>query len=248
MRDKKTAVGTFMLTSDPGYIEAAGYAGLDFVIIDMEHGPLGLSEVQNNIRAAQLAGALPIVRVSKLCPVSIGQVLDAGAAGVQVPQITTAEEARIAVQGAKFHPHGNRGVNIFVRAAQYSSMPKNEFFSSANEDKLVILQIEGKAALDELDEILTVSGLDGIFIGPFDLSQSYGVTGQIDHPLVVDAMKDIVQRAKKAGVATSTYTDSVESMKKWSEIGVQWLVYTVDTHIFSHAIRTTLHAFKGGNV
>ena len=100
-------LGTFMKTCDPGFVETAGYGGMDFVILDMEHGPISIEHMQENIRAAQVAGVVPIVRVSSREEIS--KVLDIGAAGVQIPQVSTAEEARAAVREARFFPYGGRG-------------------------------------------------------------------------------------------------------------------------------------------
>ena len=226
--------GPFMKTGDPAFVEAAGYAGCDFAILDMEHGPESLKDMQNNIRAAQVAGMVPIVRVCALSEVAISQALDIGAAGGQVPQISTAEEARQAVRAAKYYPQGERGVCRFVRAAHYSAMERSAYFEEANR-ALVIIQLEGQRAVENLDEILDVDGVDIVFIGPYDLSQSLGVPGQTTHPKVLEQMEKIVSHAKEKNVVLGTFTDSADTMKIWMDAGVRYLSYSVDVGIFQAA-------------
>lgn len=239
----RPVLGPFMKTSDPGFVEVAGYAGMDFVILDMEHGPVCAQNMQNNIRAAQNAGILPVVRVPAITEEAIGKVLDIGAAAVEIPQISNAEDARKAVRFARFSPVGERGVCRFVRAAHYSAMEKDLYFKTAN-DILVIAQIEGTEAIENLDEILEVEGIDIVFIGPYDLSQSLGVPGQVDHILVEQEMYKIVESAKKKDRVIGTFTDSREMMEKWMRAGVQYISYSVDMGIFYDSCRQLTEQFR----
>lgn len=238
----KAVYGPFMKTGDPAFVEAAGYAGMDFVILDREHGPVSIENMQNNIRAAQLSGLLPVVRCAAITEESIGKALDIGAAAVEISQIETAEEARKAVSMARFYPEGERGVCRFVRAAHYSAQPREDYFKNANQI-LIIAQLEGIKAIKNLEEILQVPGIDIIFIGPYDLSQSLGIPGQIDNPIVIDKMKSIVQAAKNAGIVVGTFTDSPDGLEMWRRIGVQYLSYSVDVGIFYEACCSLLKKF-----
>jgi len=228
-------LGIFMKTVDPAFVEVAGYSGLDFVILDMEHGPISLMDMLNNIRAAQISGALPIVRVSSLSATAISQALDIGAVGVQIPQVCSAEQAKMAVRLAKYHPHGERGICRFVRAAKYSATPREQYFATSNENTIVIIQLEGTSAINALDEILLVEGIDILFIGPYDLSQSLGLPGQISHPTVINAMKNIIERAEKHGVITGVFADTPDLLVMWKDIGVKYLSYSVDVGVFYDA-------------
>jgi 4-hydroxy-2-oxoheptanedioate aldolase len=183
-------LGPFSKTRDPAFIEIMGYAGFDFVILDLEHGPNSVETAENLVRAAQIADILPVVRVKEGYLPLIGEVLDIGSGAVQVPQITTAQDARLIVETAKFHPGGMRGVCRYVRAARYSSKDQQQYFQDANEC-LVILQLEGKEALANLDSIMLVEGVDILFVGPYDLSQSLGVPGQVQHPTVEKQIREI---------------------------------------------------------
>ncbi|MDR0681588.1 MAG: aldolase [Dysgonamonadaceae bacterium] len=226
--------GPFMKTVDPAFVECAGHAGFDFVILDMEHGPASFSDLQNLIRGAEASGLVPIVRTYDSSETAISKALDLGAKGVQIPQIQSADEAKEVVKAAKYFPKGERGVCRFVRAANYSSTPRNEYFELANE-ALIILQVEGKQVLNKLDSILSVEGLDILFIGPYDLSQSLGVPGQVSHPSVVEAIKNISEQAKKAGIVTGVFCDTFEAADLWRGAGIQYLSWSVDVGIFTEA-------------
>ena len=143
--------GVFVKTSDPMFNEIIGISGYDYVILDTEHGPTDIENQQNNIRACELRGILPIVRVPYIDDNVIGKALDIGAMGIQISQIRCAEDVKKVIKYAKFYPEGERGVCRFVRAADYSSLNRNAFFKKENE-KIIIIQLEGKEAIDNLDE------------------------------------------------------------------------------------------------
>ena len=229
-------IGTFMKTGEPAFVEAAGYAGFDFVILDMEHGPISFENMQNNIRAAIISNMMPVVRVEDKSESNIGKALDIGAMGIQVPQIENAWQAREVIKAAKFYPEGQRGVCRFVRAAKYSSMDRYDYFHHANEN-LIILQLEGKEALNNLDDILQVQGIDAVFVGPYDLSQSLGIPGQITHPDVIEQMQRIVDCAKTKHITTGTFIDKIENIELWRNAGVRYLSYSVDIGIFTEACK-----------
>lgn len=235
--------GPFMKTCDPAFVEAAGWSGMDFAILDMEHGPVSIESMQNNIRAAQTSEILPIVRVPRLSEEMISKALDIGAAAIEIPQIATAEDARLALNYSKFYPYGYRGVCRFVRASHYSALGRECYFENSNH-ALIIAQLEGQEALANLDEILEVKGIDIIFIGPYDLSQSLGMPGNISHPKVIEQIHTIVNKAKEKGVITGTFCDTYEYMEMWMKAGVQYLSYSVDVGIFHHACRDLVQKFQ----
>jgi len=235
--------GVFCKTVDPAFVEILGYAGFDYVIIDLEHGPVTIEGAQNLIRAATVAGTLPIVRTPENVPGAIGAALDIGAAGVQVPQVGTREEAAAVVHHARFAPRGMRGVCRFVRAADYSSLERSRYFGESNE-ALVICQLEGAAAVSNLDEILDVEGLDVLFLGPYDLSQSLGVPGQVDHPRVLETMSSVVERCRSRSVAVGTFVDTPEAAYRWRQAGVRYISCSVDVGVFTQACTQLVTALR----
>ena len=236
-------VGFFSKTAEPAFIEAMGYAGGDFVIIDLEHGPNTIQTAQNLIRAAEVSGIFPIIRVKEENNSVMGEALDIGALGIQVPQVCSKEDAENVRKHTKFAPLGERGVCRFVRAANYSAKDRFEYFKEANE-AVTVLQIEGKEGIENLSEILETGCADVIFIGPYDLSQSLGIPGDIDNPLVEKEMLKIVEICKDKGVAVGTFTDTIKNARKWRKLGVKYIAHSVDVGIFCDAARSIVNDVK----
>jgi 4-hydroxy-2-oxoheptanedioate aldolase len=241
---QRVVVGTFSKSSDPAFIEIIGHSGFDFVVLDLEHGPNSVQSLQNLIRAATVTDLLPIVRVREQNPSLISQVLDVGAGGIQVPNISGKGDAQGVVQASRFAPQGMRGVCRFVRAADYSSLDRYDYFARAN-TTLIVLQLEGAEALRNIRDILTVPGVDIIFIGPYDLSQSLGVPGDVDNPRVTEAMSRIAEECLKHNVVVGTFVDTIEGARKWCAAGVKYLCYSVDVGLFTEKCRETVHSLRG---
>lgn len=222
---EQALLGPFSKTSDPNMVEAIGNGGMDFIILDLEHGPNDIVNLGNLIRAAEHSRMFPVVRT--LRNDQIGRALDLGAAAVQIPHISTAKEAEAAAHAARFAPAGSRGVCRYVRAADHSGMEKSDYFRTAN-DITVIAQVEGREGLANLPAILEVPGIDVIFLGVYDLSQSLGFTGQVERPEVVDALRKVVQQCAEKNIPVGTFVESVETARRYREMGVHYLCYSVD--------------------
>jgi len=243
---QRMVVGTFSKSQDPAFIEIIGHAGFDFVVLDLEHGPNTVLSLPNLIRAAEVTGLVPIVRVKEDTPSLISEVLDAGAAGIQVPQISTKSEAEEVLQAARFNPLGMRGVCRFVRAADYSSLDRYEYFARAN-TTVIVMQLEGVGAVENIQEILSVPGLDIVFIGPYDLSQSLGIAGQVDDPRVTRMMKTVVDECVKRNVVVGTFVDTIEDARRWSAAGIKYLCYSVDVGLFTEKCRETIQTLRASS-
>ena len=237
LSEGKSVYGPFCKIQDATMIEIAALSGFDFVILDMEHGPFGIESVQTLIRAAEARGITPVVRVTENSESLILRTLDVGARCIQVPQISSRSDAEKVVKSTKFYPQGERGMCRYVRAADYTDIDKADYFKNANNSILTIIHIEGLEGLENLDEIRTVEGIDVIFLGPYDLSQSCGVPGEVNHEKVISRMKDAVALAQKSGKYVGTFTESVEDAKKWREIGVQYIAYSVDVGLVLNAYK-----------
>jgi 4-hydroxy-2-oxoheptanedioate aldolase len=227
-------IGIFSKTTDSSFVEAAGIAGLDFIILDQEHGPISRDKLYDHVRAAKVTGMKSIVRVSELNHNSIGAALDSGADGVQIPNISNATEAKLAIKAARFHPIGMRGVCRFVKDADFGKKDKLEYFDDANK-KTLILQVEGVEGISNIEEILSLEGFDILFIGPYDLSQALGVPGQVDHPKVLKVMKDVVLKAQRSNKKLGTFTDNVNMLHLVRDIGFDFIAHSVDVNIFLNA-------------
>ena len=222
-------IGSFFRLPSPDLVEIFGEAGFDFIIIDQEHGPVSPETTSNLVRACDLVGMAAVVRIPDNLPWFFQLALDVGALGVQVPQVRTVSDAERAVQASKFAPVGSRGVCRNVRAARYSARDRYAYLEESNRDTVVVIQIESKAGVENVEGILSVPGIDVVFLGPYDLSQSLGIPGQVDHPMVRSMMDQVVTACRRAGVAAGVYADSVEAVRHWAGMGVQYIAVGVDT-------------------
>jgi len=244
IKESKIVFGPFMKFTDPAAVEIMGFAGFDFIIIDTEHGPISIQSAQNMIRVAETANITPVIRVANNDEALILRALDIGAQGIEIPQINNKLQAIKAVRSVKYAPQGERGVCRYVRAANYSSMDKFEYFKSANNETMIIAHIEGVEGINNLDEILSVRGIDVIFIGPYDLSQSLGIPGEVNHPLVTERMKEVVLKCKENKVSVGTFADDIKTAKFWVSLGVQYMSFSVDVGILYEASKQIVENLK----
>jgi len=232
LKDGTPFLATFSIIPSVEVVELIGHSGFDGVILDVEHGAHGSEALGPLILAARAVGIYPIVRVRNSEPTGIAAALDAGAAGVIVPQIGSAEEASRAVRAARFAPEGNRGANPFVRGADYSG--RAEWFAEANRDVAVLLMVEGAGGVADLPQILETPTLDGIFLGPMDLSHALGVPGDVAHPRVVATIEQVVDACRAKGMTTGIFAGTVEATRRWFARGVTLVGSGVDT---AHLLR-----------
>lgn len=235
---KDTVFGVFCKTNDPFFIKVLGKSGFDFVILDNEHGPNSIRETFPLVMTAWATGMYPIVRVGKLEDIRIQRTLDLGIAGVQIPQIQSKEDAEKVRRFSKFHPKGKRGMCRYVMAADGGLVSGADYFSGQNDDVAVIIHIEGKEGIDCLDDIIAVEDIDVIFIGPYDLSQSLGIPGQVQDPRVVSAIETIVTKCKAKKKHVGIYVDDVATAKKYKDMGIKYIGISVDVNIFAKACKS----------
>lgn len=221
-------IGTFVKITDPSVPELLALAGFDCFVLDTEHVAVDREQLTNIVRAADAAGITPLVRVRENQQVEILQNLDLGYAGVQVPNVDTAEQARDLVSYVKYTPMGIRGLSPSVRACNYGTCGVQEYIDTANANTMIIAHCETKTCVENLDEILKVDGIDVIFIGPMDLSQSYGVPGQTGNPEVKAAIETVIVKTLAASKAVGTVAGTPEAAKKLIEKGVKFILLASD--------------------
>jgi len=236
--------GPFMNCSYGAFVEVVALAGFDFAIVDMEHGPLVVQTAEDLCRAGQGVGLDPIVRVRKNDAPQIQRALDIGSAGVQVPQIETKADAEAVVRAAKYQPLGMRGISLFTRAGDYGALGLEGITDRLNEEQMIVIHVEGVPGLENLEEIVEVPYIDVVFLGPYDLSQSFGIPGQINDPRVVNGMKEAVLKIRDAGKAAGTYANDAEAAQKWIDAGVQYISLGVDVNIFARGCQSLLSPLK----
>jgi 4-hydroxy-2-oxoheptanedioate aldolase len=174
-------------------IELAGHTGFDYVLIDTEHGPSDMTELEHHIRAADSAGIGVLVRVSGAQSPDILRALDAGADGIVVPHVTSARDVARAAALTRYPPAGRRSLALSTRAGRHGTRPVDEHLAAAGRTTALIVQIEDAEALESMHEILVAEGLAGVFIGPSDLSASLGWPGRVDHPVVSEAVDRVAE-------------------------------------------------------
>jgi len=239
----EVVLGPFINCAYPALIEICGHAGFDFAIIDLEHGALHTLVAEDLCRAADCVGLAPVVRVRKNDAPQIQRALDIGSAGVQVPQIETKADAEAVVRGAKYSPLGARGLSFYTRAGVYSAAG-TQITDQLNEESLIVVHVEGKRGVDNIEQIISVPHIDVIFIGPYDLSQSLGIPGQVRDPRVIELMSQCITLIRNAGKAAGTFADTPEIAKQWIDAGVQYVALGVDVGIFLRACEALVKAVR----
>ena len=222
-------------------IEVLAYTGMDYVLIDLEHSPIGAEHAARLVGVAQGAGLAPLVRVDGIERSPILKMLDAGAAGLVVPQLETEEQARKLVSYAKFPPLGNRGY-CPTRDGGWGSGSCYErgmdgYMAEANASTLLIPQCETAGCLEHIEEIAAVEGVDGIFIGPFDLSIALGIPGQFGDPLLTEGIERVRRACAAAGKLCIMYAGSGEAAKRYFDQGFPSVAAGLDIEVLKLAVR-----------
>jgi 4-hydroxy-2-oxoheptanedioate aldolase len=236
-------LATFSLLGCSEVTELAAIAGFDALILDMEHGPFDLQQVSRCVVAAHVRGMPTIVRVGGGDASMIGKVLDLGADGVLAPHIGSAAAAEALVAAARFAPEGTRGAHPWVRAADFDGARGTSaagWFAEANSRVAVLAMVEGTDAVDHLEEIVRVPGLDAVFLGPVDLAHALGVPGQPEHELVIEALGRAHDAATAAGLATAVFAPSPERARSWLDRGAGLVAYSVDSKLILDGLRSAV--------
>lgn len=239
----KPALGVVMTMPSPLAAETLARAGFDWMWIDLEHSPIDLETADRMIQAMQGTETVPIVRVARNLHWLAKPVMDMGAKGVIMPSVNSKPEAVDAVQALRYPPEGVRGVGASVAARRWG-LPTSEYLKVANQEILAILQIENIEAVNRIDEILTVPGIDLIFIGPNDLSASMGLLGQTTHPRVEEAIQKVLVATKKAKVPAGILGFSPDEANRRIEQGFQFIAVASDAGLLSSGAKDILRQIK----
>ena len=235
-------LGTMVSLGSPEIVELLASAGFDWLFLDGEHGPFGPLELQAMLQAAGPETAC-LVRVPSHAEKDIKKALDIGAAGIIVPQVNSAEAAAKVVDYAKYAPEGNRGIGI-SRAHGYG-LRFQEYLQSANENVTVVLQAEHRDAVANIEEIVQVPGIDAILIGPYDLSASLGIPGQIDDPAVTESIDRVTEACQAAGMRLGVFGLTAEAIKPHIERGYTLIIAGIDTLTLGQAAEEMIASLRG---
>lgn len=242
VRNDAPIIGTVVTLNSPEIVEILSLCNFDWLFLDMEHGTLSVASVQHLIQAIR-RDCSAIVRIPENSTVWIKKVLDTGCDGILVPQVKNADEARQAVMAAKFPPKGERSVGI-ARAQGYG-MSFTEYVACANDTVALIIQIEHIHAVDKLDEILDVEGIDGVFIGPYDLSGSMNILGQVTSEPVQEAIQQVKQKCKAKSMPVGIFVMTGEVAQKEIKDGCKFIAVAIDSVLLWNAAQSALTQAKG---
>lgn len=230
----ETALGCVITMLDPSVSELAAAAGFDFVWIDLEHSPLTIVDAMHHVMAVRGSGCAPFIRVPWNRNYLLKPVLDLAPAGVIIPMVNDAEAATAAVRACRYPSEGGERGFATRRATGYGRMPLAEYLEYSKREPLVIVQIEHRDAVRNLDEILAVPGIDSVCIGPFDLSSSYGKTGQFDDPEIIAAIDLIREKTTKAGLLLGGFCARTPF---WEQRQMDWRALGTDTEALFQSFR-----------
>lgn len=240
--DRKLSLGAWMQIGHPACAEIFARAGFDWVCVDLEHGAIDLETMANIFRTIDGFDCVPVARLPLNDPVWIHRTLDAGARGMIIPMVKTAAEAEAAIRESKYPPRGVRGYG-YSRANMHG-MDFAEYIASANDEIAMIMQIEHKDAIANIDAILEVPGVDGVFIGPLDLSGSMGITGQLDHPQMIAALDKYRAACKSHKMAAGTHIvrPNEQNIRKAIDEGYTLIALGLDNVFLDEGARAGLKA------
>jgi 4-hydroxy-2-oxoheptanedioate aldolase len=240
LRSGERLVAPLLTLNSPAVTELMSAVGFDWLFIDAEHAPLEPFQMQALLQGA---GATPcVIRLPAGEEVPIKKALDIGAAGIIAPQVNSAEHARRIVHAAKYAPVGQRGLGI-ARAHGYG-LKVREYMQSANDDTAVIVQAEHRDAVEHIREIVRVEGVDGVLIGPYDLSASLGRPGAVDHPEITQAIERVRTACVEVGLPIGIFGLSAEAVQPYIARGFTMIVVGVDTVLMANAAAAALKAVR----
>lgn len=239
LQNGEKPIGMFFDTASEYLMECLGRTGLDFVIIDNEHSPIEAETSARLIRTAELSGLTPLCRVRDSSRPAILKLLDVGAQGLIIPNVHTVEQVRDIISYARFYPIGQRGFCPSRKDGWgfdgLGSVP--ETMEHFNRETLIIPQCETVGALEHIEEIASMHGVDGIFVGPFDLSISMGIPGDFANPVFQAALTRIINACRAAGKWCIFFTGSVEGVADGFARGFDGMAYSLDAAVFIEAVK-----------
>lgn len=239
---KQVTLGAWMQIGHPAIAEIFARAGFDWICVDLEHGAIDLETMTNIFRTIDAFDCVPVVRLPSNDPVWIHRSLDAGAGGLIIPMVKTADEAEAAISQAKYPPRGERGFG-YSRANMHG-MDFDDYIKTANDEIAMVMQIEHKDAIANLEEIVQVDGVDGLFIGPFDLSGSMGIIGQLDHPDMTTALDKYRSICQESNTSAGMHIvrPTAENIKANIEDGYTLIALGLDNVFLDESAKATLKA------
>ena len=224
--------------------EIIGLAGWDFGVADLEHGVHSVSDIVAMKYAAAATGLSLVVRVQAPTAIDVMRALDAGAEGVQIPQIKDIAQVHEVCKAARFSPLGDRGSCSYTTGAQYSLTPYTEHRTTSNEQVLTVIHVENVESANMVDQIVEVPGVDVVFCGPWDLSQSLGVPGDTKNPKVKDLIKKVAKVVTAKGLSCGMHIDDPSQLREWLDAGMTYITCCTDAGLLAREAKRTIDVNK----
>jgi 2-dehydro-3-deoxyglucarate aldolase/4-hydroxy-2-oxoheptanedioate aldolase len=241
----KTVIGTMLVeVRQTGIMTVLANAGFDFVIIDNEHGPFSVETIADLSRAARDLGVTPVVRVPELTYAHVAQSLDGGAQAIMLPRVTAREQVEECVRYMKYPPQGRRGAVLGRGHTAFRVGPLADTLEAMNRETFLVIQIETAEAVDRLDELLTVPGVDAALIGPTDLSFALGVPGKMEDPKLVAAIEKTMAACAAHGVVPAIHTNDTGMTSKWAGKGMRMVSINSEVGLLTSAAALAIKTIR----
>ncbi|MCB0471902.1 MAG: hypothetical protein KDC69_09260 [Flavobacteriaceae bacterium] len=241
LKEGGVCFGTMLrILKSPQAIALCAAQGWDYVIMDTEHNDYNIETLSNCSLVAKYEDMALLVRVPDKKYHLMAQTLDIGSEGLVLPQVKTKQETDMIIQSTKYAPMGNRGVSISETVTRFRSYGHVEYMNWANDELLTVVQIESKEGVDNIEGIVSTKGVDAIMIGPADLSQDMGIPGQLQHPELEKAFRNVISACNKHGVAPGIHLADMELVNKWVSEGMRFVTYSYDIKFFKEANQSAL--------
>lgn len=252
LKNGEVVVGTMISAcKGPGVSTMMATAGFDYVYIDMEHSAFSIETLEEMMVALKATDTMAFVRTPGLGRLELQRPLDAGADGLLVPQISTREEVEQIVNYMKYFPEGERGMALRRPHSSFAKVKTTEYTKHANEESMVIVQLESKTAMRDIEQLVSVPGVDAAFIGPADLAQSYGKPGQNKDPEIQADLDNFIKVCNKYGVAPGIHCYDIKEAENWIDRGMRLICFSNDISMIvdtGSAYTAELKGYiKGGN-
>ena len=245
LNDGGTCFGTMLrMVKAPEVISLSAAAGWDYVVLDTEHRDFNSESLKTLALIAKYEKLGFLVRVPDKLYHQMAHALDLGAEGLVLPRVDTEEEARHIIKSTKYFPLGQRGASISNISTLFRDCSAEQFLDWSNNETLIVVQIETEEAVNRVDSIVSVEGVDAVMIGPFDLSQSLGIPGQTRDPRVEDAFRAVIEACNRHGVAPGVHLTNLEDAKRWASQGMRFITFQYDSQYLLRAFRETVAQLK----
>ncbi len=226
LKDGKTSIGTFLnLMKDPEAVRILGDAGFDFFVVDAEHSPYNEDTARLLMKEGRATGIMPFMRVPDPIYHFLARALDSGAMGLIIPRVETKEQVERIIESTKFPPWGRRGSALRPVALDYESTPVQDYIVQANRETMIAIQIESSTAIERIDDLLSVEGVDAAFIGPNDLSINLGIPGKQGDPKMFECVKEVIEACKRHDAVPGCQQNDLELLIEWMKMGITMASY-----------------------